>query len=94
MVLSPRPHFPNMHRNTMSTFQICAHPTHALPHTRVHRGYPVAARSAGESSLADHTAPLWPSKVPTQSPVSPRRSMGCIRKEVHLHVVIRPFWPF
>src|SRR6056300_756916 len=37
---------------------------------------PVAARRAGLLRAAPHTAPLWPSKVPIQSPVSPWRSIG------------------
>lgn len=36
----------------------------------------VAQRNAGVSRQAAHTAPLWPSKVPIQSPVSPFRSIG------------------
>ena len=37
---------------------------------------PVAARVASLLSVALQTAPLCPSNVPTQSPVSPWRSMG------------------
>ena len=37
---------------------------------------PVAALLASLLRLAPHTAPLWPSKVPIQSPVSPWRSIG------------------
>ena len=36
----------------------------------------VAASEASEESLACQTAPLWPKKVPIQSPVTPSRSMG------------------
>ena len=36
----------------------------------------VAAITAASLRTQDQTAPLWPWKVPTQSPVSPLRSMG------------------
>jgi hypothetical protein len=38
----------------------------------------VIARFACLLSEAPHTAPLWPWKVPTQSPVSPRRSIAVL----------------
>ena len=37
---------------------------------------PVAARVASLFKVAPHTAPLWPSNVPIQSPVSPWRIIG------------------
>ena len=37
---------------------------------------PVAANVASLFSAAPHTAPLWPSNVPIQSPVSPCRNIG------------------
>mmetsp|Transcript_14914 Transcript_14914/g.28966 ORF Transcript_14914/g.28966 Transcript_14914/m.28966 type:complete len:204 (+) Transcript_14914:1427-2038(+) len=37
---------------------------------------PVATRLASELKAALHTAPLCPSKVPIQSPLSPQRSIG------------------
>ena len=37
---------------------------------------PVAALVASLLSVAPHTAPLWPSNVPIQSPVSPCRNIG------------------
>lgn len=49
---------------------------------------PVAARKAGLSSFADHTAPLCPSNVPTQSPVSPRRSIGLLSRHAYEVAVV------
>ena len=37
---------------------------------------PVAAFVASLFNVAPHTAPLWPSNVPIQSPVSPCRNIG------------------
>ena len=39
---------------------------------------PVKAKVASLLSLALQTAPLWPLKVPIQSPVSPFRNMGSL----------------
>ena len=50
-----------------------------LPGTSTHAvksAAPVAALLASLLRLAPHTAPLWPSNVPIQSPVSPWRSIG------------------
>jgi hypothetical protein len=46
-------------------------------HTRAEKSADaVAACVAGVFRHALHTAPLWPSNVPIQSPVSPLRSIG------------------
>lgn len=47
---------------------------------------PDAARKAFVSKQQLQTAPLWPSKVPTQSPVSPFLSMG-LESEPHTRIV-------
>ena len=65
----------------MRTMCLCAKLKSSSPliasHTRAEKSADaVAACVAGALRHADHTAPLWPSKVPIQSPVSPLRSMG------------------
>jgi hypothetical protein len=46
-------------------------------HTRALKSAaPVTACVAGTFNEADQTAPLWPSKVPIQSPLSPSRIIG------------------
>lgn len=42
---------------------------------------PVAARVASRFSFADQTAPLWPSKVPIQSPELASRSIGSLSRQ-------------
>lgn len=49
---------------------------------------PDAARNAFVSKQQLQTAPLWPSKVPTQSPVSPFRSMG-LESEPHVWIIYK-----
>jgi hypothetical protein len=48
---------------------------------------PVAARVADELSFADHTAPVWPSKVPIQSPEIPSRSIGRLSWQAEINEV-------
>lgn len=47
----------------------------AVPHA-VKSADPVAALVAGQFKVAAQTAPLWPSNVPIQSPVSPCLNIG------------------
>ncbi len=67
--------------STVRTTRLCSNvcmqsPLMAFQSLAVESADPVAARVAPPLSFADHTAPVCPSKVPIQSPVTPSRSMG------------------
>ena len=57
--------------------------TEVLPTLAVKSAAAVAARVARLFRATPHTAPLWPSKVPIQSPVSPCRSIGFPSTKTH-----------
>mmetsp|Transcript_13900 Transcript_13900/g.38106 ORF Transcript_13900/g.38106 Transcript_13900/m.38106 type:complete len:230 (+) Transcript_13900:216-905(+) len=66
-------------------WKLCSSSPVSASHSRaVKSADPVAARRAGVSRRADHTAPLCPSKVPIQSPVSPRRIIGLESKHAEI----------
>lgn len=67
--------------NTHLTMWLCCRLTFSSPVTESHilaekSAAPDDANVASLFNATLHTAPLWPMKVPTQSPVSPARNMG------------------
>uniref|UniRef100_A0A6B0UE51 Putative secreted protein n=1 Tax=Ixodes ricinus TaxID=34613 RepID=A0A6B0UE51_IXORI len=65
------------HRTMWGWVKVCSSsPATAFHSFAVKSAAPVAALEASLLSATPHTAPLWPTNVPIQSPVSPCLSIG------------------